>query len=131
LSGSAPHTPNANITINTLPTTEFIHNAKNDAFTAAYKAKYGGAPGDYSSYEYDGMMALAQALKDDGGKTDAASLNAAIHAVSIADGITGTIHFDTKGDRPAPEFLAVHATGNPPAFAPLAIRQNGTWVASS
>lgn len=122
---------NTGITINTLPTTEFIHNAKNDAFTAAYKAKYGGAPGDYSSYEYDGMMALAQALKDDGGKTDAKSLNAAIHNVNIADGITGTIHFDNKGDRPAPEFLAVQAAGNPPAFAPIAIRQNGTWVASS
>jgi ABC-type branched-subunit amino acid transport system substrate-binding protein len=122
---------NPGITINTLPTTEFIHNAKNDAFTAAYKAKYGGAPGDYSSYEYDGMIALAQALKDDGGKTDAKSLNAAIHAVNIADGITGTIHFDDKGDRPAPEFLAVHATGNPPVFSPIAIRQNGTWVASS
>jgi branched-chain amino acid transport system substrate-binding protein len=122
---------NPGITINTLPTTEFIHNAKNDTFTAAYKAKYGGAPGDYSSYEYDGMMALAQALKDDGGKTDSKSLNAAIHAVSIADGITGTVHFDNKGDRPAPEFLAVAATGSPPAFAPIAIRQNGTWVASS
>jgi branched-chain amino acid transport system substrate-binding protein len=122
---------NPNITINTLPTTEFIHNAKNDTFTAAYKAKYGGAPGDYSSYEYDGMMALAQALKNDGGKTDAASLNAAIHALNIADGITGTIHFDAKGDRPTPEFLAVHATGNPPAFSPLAIRQNGTWVPST
>jgi ABC-type branched-subunit amino acid transport system substrate-binding protein len=122
---------NKGITINTLPTTEFIHNAKNDAFTAAYKAKYGGAPGDYSSYEYDGMMALAQALKDNGGKTDAKSLNAALHAVNIADGITGTIHFDAKGDRPAPEFLAVQASGNPPAFAPIAIRQNGNWVASS
>jgi len=116
---------NPGITITTLPTTEFIHNAKND------KAKYGGAPGDYSSYEYDGMMALAQALKSDGGKTDAKSLNAALHAVKISDGITGSIAFDGKGDRPAPEFLAVHAVGNPPAFQPIAIRQNGKWVASS
>src|SRR5207253_1018074 len=119
------------ITITTLPTTEFIHNAKNDKFTSEYQSKYGGAPGDYSSYEYDGMMALAQALKNDGGKTDAKSLNAAIHAVKISDGITGSIAFDNKGDRPAPEFLAVHAVGNPPAFQPIAIRQNGTWVASS
>jgi branched-chain amino acid transport system substrate-binding protein len=122
---------NPGITITTLPTTEFIHNAKNNKFTAEYQAKYGGAPGDYSSYEYDGMMALAQALKNDGGKTDAKSLNAAIHAVKIADGITGSIAFDSKGDRPAPEFLAVHAAGNPPAFQPIAIRQNGTWTASS
>jgi ABC-type branched-subunit amino acid transport system substrate-binding protein len=77
------------------------------------------------------MMALAQALKNNGGKTGAADLNPAIHAVTIADGTTGTIHFDSKGDRPAPLFLAVHATGNPPQFVPIAIRQNGVWVASS
>src|SRR5437660_4231 len=122
---------NPGITITTLPTTEFIHNAKNDKFTSEYQSKYGGAPGDYSSYEYDGMMTLAQALKNDGGKTDAKSLNAAIHGVKISDGITGSIAFDSKGDRPAPEFLAVHAVGSPPAFQPIAIRQNGTWVASS
>ncbi|HUE67471.1 MAG TPA: branched-chain amino acid ABC transporter substrate-binding protein [Candidatus Acidoferrum sp.] len=122
---------NPGVTINTLPTTEFIHNAQNDSFTAKYKQKYGAAPGDYSSYEYDGMMALARALKDDGGKTDAKSLNAALHGVNISSGTTGSIKFDTKGDRPAPLFLAVHATGNPPTFAPIAIRQNGVWVASS
>ncbi|TME78561.1 MAG: hypothetical protein E6I46_02095 [Chloroflexi bacterium] len=122
---------NAGITINTLPTTQFIHNAKNDKFTSAYKAKYGQDPGDYSSYEYDGMMALAAALKANGGKTDAKSLNAAIHAVSIADGITGNIAFDAKGDRPAPQFLGVHAVGSPPQFQPIAIRKSGTWVASS
>src|SRR5207302_7827929 len=121
---------NPGITFTTLPTTEFIHNAKNDKFTSEYKAKYGGAPGDYSSYEYDGMMALAQALKSDGGKTDAKSLNAALHAVKISDGITGSIAFDGKGDRPAPELLALHPFGNPPAFHPIAIRQNGKWVAS-
>jgi len=119
------------ITINTLPTTQFIHNAKNDKFTADYKAKYGGAPGDYSSYEYDGMMALAQALKDNGGKTDAKSLNDALHKVKIADGITGSVEFDQKGDRGTPQFLAVHATGNPPQFVPIAIREEGVWKATS
>lgn len=122
---------NPNITINTLPTTEFIHNASNDAFTAKYKQKYGAPPGDYSSYEYDGMQALAQALKDDGGNTDAKSLNTALHAVSLAQGTTGSVKFDSKGDRPTPLFLAVHATGDPPTFAPIAIRQNGQWVPSS
>src|SRR5712691_6600938 len=122
---------NPNITINTLPTTEFIHNASNDAFTAKYKQKYGAPPGDYSSYEYDGMQALAQALKDNGGNTDAKSLNTALHAVSLAQGTTGSVKFDSKGDRPTPLFLAVHATGDPPTFSPIAIRQNGAWVASS
>src|SRR6184192_845220 len=121
---------NPGITINTLPTTEFIHNTQNDTFTQKYQQKYGRAPGDYSSYEYDGMTVLAQALKDDGGKTDAKSLNAALHAVSLASGTTGSVKFDSKGDRPAPLFLAVHATGDPPTFAPIAIRQNGQWVAS-
>ena len=122
---------NPNITINTLPTTEFIHNASNDAFTAKYKQKYGAPPGDYSSYEYDGMQALAQALKDNGGSTEAKSLNTALHAVSLAQGTTGSVKFDSKGDRPTPLFLAVHATGDPPMFSPIAIRQNGSWVASS
>src|SRR6266513_4356723 len=118
---------NAGVTINTLPTTQFIHNAKNDKFTADYKAKYGQEPGDYSSYEYDGMMALAQALKENGGKTDAKSLNAALHKVKIADGITGSVEFDQKGDRGKALFLAVHATGTPPAFVPIAIREGGVW----
>lgn len=122
---------NAGITFTTLPTSEFIHNAQNDAFTKEYQKKYGTLPGDYSSYEYDGMMALAQALKNNGGKTDAKSLNAALHAVSIAAGTTGPIAFDSKGDRPTPTFLAVHATGDPPQFVPLAIRLGGTWQAST
>lgn len=122
---------NPNITINTLPVSEFIHNAQNDAFTAKYKQKYGAPPGDYSSYEYDGMMALAQALKDDGGKTDAKSLNPALHAVHLTQGTTGEVKFDNKGDRPAPLFLAVQAKGDPPAFTPIAIRESGTWKASS
>jgi ABC-type branched-subunit amino acid transport system substrate-binding protein len=119
------------ITFTTLPTSEFIHNAQNDAFSKEYQKKYGTSPGDYSSYEYDGMMALAQALKNNGGKTDSKSLNTALHAVSIAAGTTGPIAFDSKGDRPTPTFLAVHATGNPPAFVPLAIRLGGTWKAST
>src|SRR6266576_2292779 len=122
---------NPGVTINTLPTTQFIHNAKNDKFTADYKAKYGQEPGDYSSYEYDGMMALAQALKENGGKTDAKSLNDALHKVKIADGITGSVEFDQKGDRGKALFLAVHATGNPPAFVPIAIREGGVWKTSS
>src|ERR1700736_2355591 len=122
---------NPGITFTTLPTTEFIHNAKNDAFTKEYTNKFGAPPGDYSSYEYDGMMALAQALKNNGAKTDAKDLNAALHALNIPDGTTGLIKFDSKGDRSAPLYLAVHAIGNPPTFAPFAIRQNGTWVPSS
>ena len=122
---------NPGVTINTLPVSEFIHNAQNDAFTAKYKQKYGAPPGDYSSYEYDGMMALAQALKDDGGSTKASDLNRALHAVHLAQGTTGEVKFDNKGDRPAPLFLAVQAKGNPPEFAPIAIREGGTWKASS
>ena len=122
---------NPGITFTTLPTTEFIHNAKNDAFTKEYTNKFGAPPGDYSSYEYDGMMALAQALKNNGAKTDAKDLNSALHALNIGDGTTGSIKFDSKGDRSAPLYLAVRATGNPPTFAPFAVRQNGTWVPSS
>lgn len=121
---------NPGVTVNTLPTTEFIHNGKNDSFTKAYQARFGGPPGDYSSYEYDGMMALAQAIKNNGGNTDAKGLNSQLHKVSI-EGITGSVKFDSKGDRPAPQFLAVKATGNPPAFVPLALRINNKWQQQS
>src|SRR3984893_343520 len=43
---------NAGITFTTLPTTEFIHNAQNDAFSKEYEKRYVTVPGDYSSYEY-------------------------------------------------------------------------------
>jgi ABC-type branched-subunit amino acid transport system substrate-binding protein len=128
VAGTALNDPG--ITINTLPVTEFIHNSRNDKFSNEYKAKYGKAPGDYSSYEYDGMQAFAQALRDNGGKTDAKSLNAALHKVHIT-GITGDVAYDTKGDRPEPQFLAVHAKGDPPAFTPIAIRDKGTWKTES
>lgn len=117
---------NPGITWTTLPTTEFIHNSKNDSFTSKYEKEFGGPPGDYSSYEYDGMMALAQALKNDGGKTDAKDLNSALHKVKV-EGITGTVHFNKQGDRPTPEFLAVKSSGNPPEFTPFALRESGTW----
>jgi branched-chain amino acid transport system substrate-binding protein len=128
VAGTALNDPG--ITINTLPTTEFIHNTKNDAFTKSYQTRFGHAPGDYSSYEYDGMMALAKALKDNGGNTSAKSLNSAIHKAQIS-GITGNVAFNSKGDRPAPEFLAVKSKGDPPAFYPYAARVNGAWKLSS
>jgi branched-chain amino acid transport system substrate-binding protein len=128
VAGTALNDPG--ITINTLPVTEFIHNAKNDKLTSEYKAKYGKAPADYSSYEYDAMQAFAQALRDNGGKTDAKSINTALHKVHMT-GITGDVSFDTKGDRPEPQFLAVKSKGDPPAFTPIAIRDKGTWKAES
>jgi branched-chain amino acid transport system substrate-binding protein len=114
------------ITINTLPVTGLIKNSKNSDFGSRYKAKYGRDAADYSSYEYDGMMAFAQALKDNGGKTAAKDLNAALHKVSIT-GITGPVSFDTKGDRPEPQFYAVKASGNPLAFVVYALRDKGSW----
>jgi ABC-type branched-subunit amino acid transport system substrate-binding protein len=124
VAGTALNDPG--ITINTLPVTEFIHNAKNDSFTQKYKAKYNRDPADYSSYEYDGMMALAQALKDNGANTSAKALNTALHKVKIT-GITGDVSYDTKGDRPEPQFLAVKSKGDPPAFTPYALRDKGVW----
>ncbi len=118
------------ITINTLPVTGLIHNAKNDTFAQKYKAKFGRDPADYSSYEYDGMMAFAKALKDNGGKTAAKDLNAALHKVHIT-GITGDVAYDTKGDRPEPQFYAVRAAGDPLAFKVYALREKGAWKLST
>jgi branched-chain amino acid transport system substrate-binding protein len=128
VAGAALNDPG--ITINTLPVTGLIHNAKNDTFARKYKAQFNRDSADYSSYEYDGMMAFAQALKDNGGKTAAKDLNAALHKVHIT-GITGDVSYDTKGDRPAPQFYAVRTAGDPPAFKVYAVRDKGTWKLST
>jgi branched-chain amino acid transport system substrate-binding protein len=99
---------NPGITIKTLPTTQSIHNARTTPSPRPTRPST-AASGRLLSYEYDGMMALAQAL-DNGGKTDAKSSMPRCQ-VTIADGITGQVHFDDKGDRPA-AILAVQATGN-------------------
>ena len=65
-----------------------------------------------------------------GGNTSAKALNSALHKVHIT-GITGDVAYDTKGDRPEPQFLAVKSKGDPPAFVSFALRDKGTWKQQS
>jgi branched-chain amino acid transport system substrate-binding protein len=72
------------------PTVEFLPNAK--AFAAAYKAKFGHAPGPYSALSYDGMNLLASAIKE-AGSADRKKVIAALKTTHDFPGIAGPITF--------------------------------------
>lgn len=90
--------------IDTAPLAQFLSSAKD--YVQAYQSTYHTAPGPYSSYEYDAVGALAQAIKD-AGSTDGSKIEAALHAMKTYHGITGDFHFDSKGDRKPVAYIIV------------------------
>jgi predicted amidohydrolase YtcJ/ABC-type branched-subunit amino acid transport system substrate-binding protein len=78
------------------------------AFYARYQAKFGALPAEayrpYLAFTYDAAAVLAQALRTTATSSsgvDRAALAAAVRATSGYQGITGTISFDTDGNRAA------------------------------
>ncbi len=119
---------NPNISWVTSAFTKFDAGAS--AFTKAYEAKFGRTPGDVAVFEYDGMKALIAALKA-AGSTSASAVNAALHKISFS-GLTGTVSFDSKGDRSAYRYLgAQYKAGNFVAVANSAgSGSSWTWTAT-
>jgi ABC-type branched-subunit amino acid transport system substrate-binding protein len=72
----------------------------------AYQSTYHTGPGPYSSYEYDAVGVLAQAIKN-AGSTDASKVEHALHAIKTYHGITGDFHFDSKGDRKPVNYIII------------------------
>jgi len=60
-----------------------------------YRARY-GEPGPYSFYAYDAAQVLLRAIQS-AGTADGSKISRAIH-LSLYDGITGRLQFDSKGD---------------------------------
>ncbi|UOF92455.1 ABC transporter substrate-binding protein [Fodinisporobacter ferrooxydans] len=77
---------------------DFVTNGNDAAkkFTAAYKAKYGNNPDNYSSYPYDAINILANAMKKVG--TDPNKLRQAILDTQHYQGAEGEYNFDKNGD---------------------------------
>jgi ABC-type branched-subunit amino acid transport system substrate-binding protein len=90
--------------IDTAPLAQFLTSAK--GYVSAYQAAYGTGPGPYSSYEYDAVGALAQAIKN-ARSTQSAKIISALHAMSSYAGITGTFHFDSHGDRKPVNYIVI------------------------
>lgn len=96
----------------TAPLAQFLTSAK--GFVSSYQAAYGTGPGPYSSYEYDAVRVVAQAIKDAGSATPS-KITAALRTISYS-GITGDFHFDSVGDRQPVNYIVI-------------IVQNGQFVA--
>lgn len=96
----------------TAPLAQFLSSAK--SYVSAYQAAYHTAPGPYSSYEYDAVGVVAQAIRD-AHSTTASKIAQALKSINYT-GITGDFHFDSVGDR------------NPANYIIITVK-NGTFVA--
>ena len=97
-------------------TTQFLTGSAAQAFTQAYQSAYGSAPGPYSAYGYDAMMALVNAAKA-AGTTDPAKVVAALGTLKF-DGLTGSVSFDSKGNRVGAKFVVLEVVNGAYALAP-------------
>ena len=110
--------------IDTAPLAQFLSSAKD--YVDAYKAAYNTEPGPYSTYEYDAVGVLAQAIKD-AGSTDGSKIVDALHAIKTYHGISGDFHFDKKGDR-KPVVYIVTTVKNGKFVAYKQLDPSGKWV---
>jgi ABC-type branched-subunit amino acid transport system substrate-binding protein len=97
-------------------TSQFIKGAKASAFDSAYQSKYGSAPGPYSAYGYDSVYALADAAKQ-AGSLQPASVVAALHKLNF-QGLTGSVSFDSSGNRVGAKFVVLEVMSGAYALAP-------------
>ena len=84
------------VLIDSAPLAQFLTSAQD--YVSSYKTAYGSTPGPYSAYEYDAVGAVAAAIKK-AGSTDSKKITAALQNLGDYAGVTGTFHFDAKGDR--------------------------------
>jgi branched-chain amino acid transport system substrate-binding protein len=70
---------------------------KGTSFLPEYKKMYGKAPGLVASYAFDATNMLIEALRITG-SPDREKLQQALYSIHH-EGVTGTVHFDDKGNR--------------------------------
>ena len=94
----------AGVLIDTAPLAQFLSSATD--YVSSYKSAYGKEPGPYSAYEYDAVGTIAAAIKK-AGSTDSKKITEALHNLGDYAGITGTFHFDSKGDRQPVNYISI------------------------
>jgi branched-chain amino acid transport system substrate-binding protein len=97
-------------------TSQFIKGPMANAFDSAYQSKYHSAPGPYSAYGYDTIYALANAAKQ-AGSLQPAKVVAALHKVNF-QGLTGSVSFDSSGNRVGAKFVVLEVMNGAYALAP-------------
>jgi ABC-type branched-subunit amino acid transport system substrate-binding protein len=96
----------------TAPLAQFLGSAK--SYVDAYQSAYGSSPGPYSSYEYDAVGVVAQAIRN-AHSTTPSKITAGLKSISYR-GITGDFHFDSVGDRKPANYIIITVKGD--SFAP-------------
>jgi len=98
--------------------------ASSPAFLSAYKAKFNGDPIIYAPFTYDATNLLIAAMQK-ADSVDPAKYLAALKAIS-ADGASGHIEFDEKGDRKDAEMTIF--TMKDGKVVPVAIIKSGKTI---
>ena len=96
----------------TAPLAQFLSSAK--GYVDAYQSAYGTSPGPYSTYEYDAVGVVAQAIRN-AHSTTPGKITAALKSISYK-GISGDFHFDSAGDRKPANYIIITVKGD--SFAP-------------
>lgn len=104
----------------TAPLAQFLSSAK--GYVNAYQSAYGSSPGPYSTYEYDAVGVVAQAIKA-AHSTTPGKITAALKSISYK-GISGDFHFDSAGDRKPANYIIITVKGD--SFAPYKQYDNAT-----
>jgi len=104
----------------TAPLAQFLSSAK--GYVDAYQSAYGTSPGPYSTYEYDAVGVVAQAIKA-AHSTTPGKITAALKSISY-QGISGDFHFDSAGDRKPANYIIITVKGD--SFAPYKQYDNAT-----
>ena len=94
------------------------------SFKAAYKAATGADMATYAIYEHDAIMMLKLAIEK-ANSNKAADIDKALHQVSYG-GITGSVKFDTKGDRSQFAMVGFKIVGG--KFTPTWKQTGSNWV---
>ena len=90
------------------PTAEFLPEAK--AFAEAYTAKFGSAPGPYSTLSYDATKLLAWAFET-AGSTDFDKVVATLASANFTDTISGPISFTPEKTLARSNFVVLAGKG--------------------
>ncbi len=106
------------------PLPQFLSGAKD--FVIAFTKEYNVAPGPYSAYEYDAVSIAAAAIKQ-AGSTDPDAVKAALHKTSDYQGLSGSITFNSAGDRTTAAYITV-VVKNGAFVGNVKLNAAGQWV---
>ncbi len=87
------------------------NNKEFSAFGQAYLERFGRLPGMVAAYAFDGMNILIEGIRKSG-SSEHEKIQEALYGLTF-NGVTGTIHFDSKGNRSGDPSIVKLSNGVP------------------